>query len=378
VKIVLQRFISTLLFVAVFATFPAESSLASASPSTNYDRGYSYIHEEVASIPLSIHIFKLERGRKDFELATTLGTGKTLGMATVSEQIKAIPHREGQPIAAINGDFYYNREPYPGDPRDLQIRNGELISAPKGHACFWVDERGSPHMTNIESRFKIEWPNGKITPFGLNEERDADQVVLYTSAIGSSTRTFSGREFILRYPTNSAPLRVGKKQLMQIQEVRNRGDSPLSPESMVLSVGSGLVSTIPELRAGAIIQVITETIPDLVGVPMAIGGGPTLVRNGRAMQWSGFEMRHPRVAIGWNNEFIFLVEVDGRQRGLSIGMTFSELSGYMLKLGCSEAMNMDGGGSATLWVCGNVINNPSEGRERPGANALVVLHKTSK
>jgi exopolysaccharide biosynthesis protein len=66
------------------------------------------------------------------------------------------------------------------------------------------------------------------------------------------------------------------------------------------------------------------------------------------------------------------VEVDGRQRA-SAGMTLPELADYMVKIGCREALNFDGGGSATLWVYGNVMNTPSEGRERPAANALVIV-----
>jgi exopolysaccharide biosynthesis protein len=46
-----------------------------------------------------------------------------------------------------------------------------------------------------------------------------------------------------------------------------------------------------------------------------------------------------------------------------------------VKLGCEEAMNFDGGGSATFWVLGNVMNSPSEGQERPSANALVLVQK---
>src|SRR5437016_5825154 len=86
-------------------------------------------------------------------------------------------------------------------------------------------------------------------------------------------------------------------------------------------------------------------------------------------------MRHPRTAIGWNTDSIFMVEVDGRQSHLSVGMTLPELATYKIKLGCANAMNLDGGGSATLWVCGNVMNSPSEGQERPGANALVLVQK---
>ncbi len=59
-------------------------------------------------------------------------------------------------------------------------------------------------------------------------------------------------------------------------------------------------------------------------------------------------------------------------------MTFAEVATYMLNLGCDEALNLDGGGSATLWAYGNVMNNPSEGHERPAANALVVVQKDKR
>ena len=56
-------------------------------------------------------------------------------------------------------------------------------------------------------------------------------------------------------------------------------------------------------------------------------------------------------------------------------VTLPELANYMVKLGCEEATNFDGGGSATMWVMGNVMNSPSEGHERPAANALVLVQK---
>jgi exopolysaccharide biosynthesis protein len=93
------------------------------------------------------------------------------------------------------------------------------------------------------------------------------------------------------------------------------------------------------------------------------------------MKWSGLQFRHPRTAVGWNRDSILLVQADGRQNDLSVGMSFPELAQYMRKLGCDEAVNLDGGGSATCWVLGNVMNNPSEGRERPSPNALVVVEK---
>jgi len=85
--------------------------------------------------------------------------------------------------------------------------------------------------------------------------------------------------------------------------------------------------------------------------------------------------RHPRTAIGWNQQCFFLVEVDGRQRDLSVGMTLDELSRFLLKLGCEDLLNLDGGGSATLWCEGQVRNSPCDGHERPIANSLIVVRK---
>jgi exopolysaccharide biosynthesis protein len=59
-------------------------------------------------------------------------------------------------------------------------------------------------------------------------------------------------------------------------------------------------------------------------------------------------------------------------------MTYQELADYMNKLGCVEAMSLDGGGSTTFWAYGQVMNNPSEGRERGMANALVLVRKENK
>ena len=135
-------------------------------------------------------------------------------MSTVSEQIKHLPHEIGQPLAAVNGDFYNKHDDYPGDPRDLQISEGEVVSSPSGHACFWVDAANNPHMTNVVSRFRVVWPNGTTTAFGVNEERPGDGAVLYSSALGKSTRTSGGLELILEATTNSSRLPVRVSQIL--------------------------------------------------------------------------------------------------------------------------------------------------------------------
>jgi exopolysaccharide biosynthesis protein len=59
-------------------------------------------------------------------------------------------------------------------------------------------------------------------------------------------------------------------------------------------------------------------------------------------------------------------------------MTLDELAAFLLKLGCEEALNFDGGGSATLWYDGEVRNSPCDRMERDIANCLVISRKASK
>lgn len=339
--------------------------------------GITYMHDEIADVPWSIHVVKVSRLRNDFCLQTTMGQSNRLGMALVSDQVKSVPAELGRPLAAVNGDFYKTHSKYPGDPEGLQIVRGELVSGPSStRSCFWIDEKGNPHHTNLVSRFLARLPDGSFLPFGLNEERKKDEAVLYTSANGSSTRTSGGVELVLvrGVSTNWLPLRAGETYAATVKEVRAAGDTAIAADTLVLSVGPQVSAQVANLKAGDFIMLSTATTPEVKGATMAIGGGPTLVREGKAMSFGGLQPRHPRVALGWNKTHYYIVEVDGRQR-VSAGMTFPELANYMVKIGCEEAINLDGGGSATMWVYGNVMNSPSEGRPRPAANALVVVRK---
>jgi len=368
-------------FLVLSGAAPLFGGQTSTNENPKSERWFSYTNDVNEDLPLSIHVVRVERAHHDFEFCTTLGKGTTLGMAIVSDQIKALPAECGQPLAAINGDFYEKSEKYLGRPRDVQIHCGEVISTPAGHTCFWMDAHDTPHMTNVFSHFRVIWPDGKFTPIGLNQLREDDAAVLYTSVTGTSTRTTGGFDLILERGTNGPwlPLQIGRTYTAKVRQVVDSGNAALDSDTMVLSVGPGMTPHMPAVRAGAVVQLATETVPDLSGANVAIGGGPALVQDGKPMQWPGFiHMRHPRTALGWNNDYIFMVEVDGRQSNLSVGMTFPELATYLVKkLGCLQAMNMDGGGSATLWALGAVRNSPSEGDERPSANSLVLVKKKS-
>jgi exopolysaccharide biosynthesis protein len=89
--------------------------------------------------------------------------------------------------------------------------------------------------------------------------------------------------------------------------------------------------------------------------------------------------RHPRTAAGLSGDRreLILVVVDGRQAGWSIGMTLAELGALMIRLGARDAINLDGGGSASFLYRPTggptVTNRPSDGSWRPVANQLGIV-----
>jgi len=361
--------------ILVFGSSGAEPEERPPKPGS----GLLYTNDIDPMGPWSVHVVRVDRSRREFKFTTTLGGIECLGMSTLTDQLKGFPRDLGQPLAAVNGDFYEKTKESAGRPRDLQIREGELLTHPAGHSSFWIDANGLPHMTNVFSRFRVVWPDGAATPFNLNAPRSNHTAVLYTWAIGKSTHTRGGVEYVLERGKESGPwlpLRPGLVYHAKIREVRTAGDSPVAVGVAVLSLSPETAASRPMLQPGAVLTLITETIPDLSGAEVAIGGGPALLMRGKPMPTRDFlSMRHPRSAFGWNERYYFLVEVDGRQIDLSVGMTFPELTDYMLKLGCDYALNFDGGGSAAMWLFGVVRSSPSEGRERPSPNALVVVKR---
>ncbi len=83
---------------------------------------------------------------------------------------------------------------------------------------------------------------------------------------------------------------------------------------------------------------------------------------------------NPRTGVGIidSNHFVFVV-VDGRSKGYSRGVTLAEFADIFKELGCTDAYNIDGGGSSTMYFMGRVVNNPlGENRERGTSDILFI------
>jgi hypothetical protein len=74
--------------------------------------------------------------------------------------------------------------------------------------------------------------------------------------------------------------------------------------------------------------------------------------------------RHPRAALGLAADRVYAVVCDGRARH-DAGLTLVELARLMVALGCRDALNLDGGGSASLISGGRLQNLPRGDFETP-------------
>jgi exopolysaccharide biosynthesis protein len=123
-------------------------------------------------------------------------------------------------------------------------------------------------------------------------------------------------------------------------------------------------------------SVSRDVLPDVVEL------GGWLVRDGKNVAASydryvgTMETRAPRTAVGLlsNGHLLFLV-ADGRQGESGVGLTGKELADLLMSFGAIEAAMLDGGGNSQMIVAGQIVNNPSTGRERPMAFAFVLLDR---
>ncbi len=121
---------------------------------------------------------------------------------------------------------------------------------------------------------------------------------------------------------------------------------------------------------------------------MILASGPLMLKGGTYYDWSmcGSEFiqtKHPRSAVCITQKGkILFVTVDGRSKGLADGINIPELAHLLKVLGGKDAINLDGGGSTTLWLSGvsenGIVNYPCDNKrydhkgERRVANFLYV------
>jgi len=126
--------------------------------------------------------------------------------------------------------------------------------------------------------------------------------------------------------------------------------------------------------------------PDAAKWRNVVAGRPWLVDEGRVRTPADDAQcehlcakTHPRTAVGIDaaGRYLYIVAAEGRRPPV-LGLTLTQLSAVMLQLGARNALNLDGGGSTTMWLQGrSVAARPfNEPAMRPVANALLIRQQT--
>ena len=116
----------------------------------------------------------------------------------------------------------------------------------------------------------------------------------------------------------------------------------------------------------------------------ALAAGPMLVRDGRSVEYdsedSFYARRHPRTLIGKRADgTVVMAVIAGRFKGEADGATIAETAYIARQLGLVDALNLDGGGSSTLWTAQEgILNHPYDNKrfdhegERGVPNCIVI------
>lgn len=339
--------------------------------------GVTYRMEYDAETPRVVHAIRVTLGVDTVGLAAELAQEQVFNPGHEDqgrETVSAMAARAGA-LVAMNADFF----PLSGDPLGAMVVAGELVSAPvTGRSAFyWGD--GSAKAGYLTFAGRLLFGDEIVRLDGLNEECVGDMVVLNTPRGGFATSREPATHAILELEDRIAP--VGSWTARFKRFVFASTSVPVDEGEVVLTLQGEPSDQLSQFGVGDEIQIqISVAGADWGTTTDVVGGGPFLVRDGNVYIpfanegfTEGFAVnRHPRTAIGRTVVGdIWLVTVDGRQT-MSAGASLLELANIMLRLGCVEAINLDGGGSTALAVFGVVLNRPSGGRERAVAGSVLV------
>jgi hypothetical protein len=342
--------------------------------------------------PNYVHVARMDRSTQSAIIESSIAQGRIAqGFETVSSMFDRYDQTinywgqswgsRNNVVVAINGSFYNTQT---GVPRGGMIHSGwyakrfDDVSGESGFA--WSLNRGAfigrcvTHPAHKQLVHFVE--NGiSVTFDGVNVERKADQLILYTPQYNVDTGTDdNGLEILveMKRPTLVLPSPYSAKGY--VREVRQSlGSTPIPFDHIVLSAHGSAATELSSLSPGdeiGISQEITHfelgcgppTWLDWTKTYASIGGSFNFLRDGEIIEFTdlGALERHPRTAIAFNDQYMYFIVVDGRNPGVSIGMTIAELADFTKNtLGATWAIAQDGGGSSTMVINGEVVNFPN-------------------
>jgi hypothetical protein len=352
------------------------SSTQILMPGVSYQRQVQFTSHG----PVVIHVVVAPRPTGLYSLEPILSNGTITGRARVTAMEKSIS--DTATIVGTNGDFFNWAD---GHPSGIVMQGGLIKSPPyRNRSSIGISPTTGTLSVARVGLYGYWQGLGSRRPLsGVNKVPRGDGTAIFTSAWGARTPTVAGAfETVLEpFP----PTTTGSLDGTALAQASGGGTPIPRDGAVMMAVGSQAPRLAAETPPPTAVHVQLVMAPDWPsqGITEALGGGPLVVRNGRAVYTSGEEFlasqiapRDPRTGIGQRRDGkIVMVVVDGRRPGYSVGLTNFELAQAMVRLGVVTGSALDSGGSSTLAFDGKLLNRPSDrGGERAVAETLALMY----
>jgi exopolysaccharide biosynthesis protein len=371
----------------LFSLFVTASIFAQEFKTVRDGVEYAEFERVIDKMPVRMNLLRLDLTKVRLDVVHAFDAA--IGV----EKTSSIAARRGA-LAAINAGFFrLDGSLFAGDAAGVLVIDNLLISESVNNRIALFIDNFDPNQTivkfahlNINETVRIKKKDFYYS--GINRERKENELVKYTPYFHRTTLTNNnGLEIVVR-KGKIAAINTGK------------GNSVIPQDGFVISASGKMRDEIlPFLKVGRKIKGFTVTPfePAKEGFPNeesnrttkafarsedVTNGVPQLIKDGRIeITWEQektskafVETRHPRTAVAKLKDGRFLmITVDGRSES-SGGIGLEDLAKLLLEFGATDAMNLDGGGSTTMFLDGRVVNKPSDKEgERRVSDAILVF-----
>ncbi|WP_156819681.1 phosphodiester glycosidase family protein [Pseudonocardia sp. HH130630-07] len=307
--------------------------------------------------------------------------------ATVAERADVVGHAaRGGAFAAVNGDFFdLARSNAPAGP---SVRDGRPLTSavPPGRRlapavpgsepgdALTVDSGGTPRIDRLTLDASASAPDGPLPIRTLNAYAvPVGGIGLFTSDwAGDRNAALCGSDTDRDAPCAPDRVEVVVRDGV-VTAVRPPGGGPIPAAEQILTGRDDGAAALRGLEVGDRVTVRSELAAASGAEPRTAVGGSPILRGGAAVPGLDAGVRDPRTAAGITDDGrLVLVTADGRE-ATSAGATLAEMAEQLRRAGAVDGVNLDGGGSSTMVVGGQVVNRPSEDAYRLVPNALGVV-----
>lgn len=330
-----------------------------------------------------------------------------LSRETLTTMARKLEEQGKRVVGGTNGDFYVLST---GQPLGLVVTDGVVRSSSSYHSAIGFRADGTAFVGSPNLYVSATMLGERLTVFGgINKVRqirsaDGGGLVLLTPDFGANTQNLAAGVDVFLYPvledlgeivpaeetgldrelTLSDVPRIGGRIRCVVDYVSEAaGANPIPEGGFVLTMNGkddeGTLNMLRSLQPGdeVNIDIVSEDTRWEEAVE-ALGAMYRLLDNGEIGPNLNNE-RTARTAIGVKEDgTVIFYTIDGKQPGLSIGATCTQVAQRLRELGCIEAVGLDGGGSTTLGLTTPdqsamaVVNSPSDGSQRSNSTAIFL------